>query len=105
MVLGLPKAREGFYLPALEAMCAGALVVCPDCVGNRELCTHDYNCLQPVYASGHIIDTIRGAFELSPKQRQRLLDGGYETARRNRPGREYKTFVRILEKAEELWRN
>ena len=34
----LPRATEGFYLPALEAMALGALVVCPDCVGNRSFC-------------------------------------------------------------------
>jgi hypothetical protein len=105
IVVGLPKAREGFYLPALEAMCAGALVVCPDCVGNRELVTHNYNCLQPIYTSGHIIEAIRQALKLGAKHRQRLIAGGYETAKRNRPAREYKNFLRILTKVDKLWRN
>ena len=31
----LPRAEEGFYLPALEAMAAGCSVITMDCVGNR----------------------------------------------------------------------
>jgi glycosyltransferase involved in cell wall biosynthesis len=104
IVVGLPKRREGFYLPALEAMCSGALVICPDCVGNRELCTHDYNCLQPIYAAGAIIETIKQALTLPTSERRRLVAGGLETAKRNRPAREYRQFVAILKKAGELWK-
>jgi glycosyltransferase involved in cell wall biosynthesis len=103
IIVGLPKSREGFYLPALEAMCAGALVICPDCVGNRELVTHDYNCLQPIYTSGHIVDAVRQALKLTPKQRQRLINGGYETAKRNRTNREYRKLLSILKRANHLW--
>jgi hypothetical protein len=105
IVVGLPKRREGFYLPALEAMCSGALVICPDCIGNRELCTDRYNCLQPIYSSGYIIETIKQALALPDVERRRILAGGLETAKRNRPAREYKQFARILGRAEELWRN
>ena len=41
----LPRAEEGFYLPALEGMALGCLVVTLDCVGNRGFCRHDRNCL------------------------------------------------------------
>ena len=34
----VPNPKEGFYLPALEAMALGTIVVCPDCVGNRSFC-------------------------------------------------------------------
>jgi len=47
----LPHAKEGFYLPALEGMAMGTLVVCPDCVGNREFCISNTNCLMPDYTS------------------------------------------------------
>jgi len=48
VVVCLPSPREGFYLPALEAMAVGALTVCPDAGGN-EYCEDGVNCLQPVY--------------------------------------------------------
>ena len=41
----LPRAEEGFYLPALEAMASGCLVVTLDCIGNRGFRRHDDNCL------------------------------------------------------------
>ena len=37
MTLFLPNQREGVYIPGLEGMALGTLVVCPDCVGNRSL--------------------------------------------------------------------
>jgi glycosyltransferase involved in cell wall biosynthesis len=36
---------EGFYMPALEGMALGTLVVCPDCIGNRSFCLPGYNSL------------------------------------------------------------
>ena len=44
--LGCPIAEEGFYLPALEAMAAGAVVIVPDASGNMVYCRFDENCLQ-----------------------------------------------------------
>jgi len=43
----LPNPTEGFYLPALEGMASGTLVVCPDCVGNRSFCRDGLNCFRP----------------------------------------------------------
>jgi glycosyltransferase involved in cell wall biosynthesis len=41
---------EGFYLPALEGMALGTVVVCPDCVGNRDFCIDGKNCFMPDYS-------------------------------------------------------
>ena len=41
----LPYEQVGFYLPALEAMASGCIVVTLDCIGNRGFCRHDENCL------------------------------------------------------------
>jgi glycosyltransferase involved in cell wall biosynthesis len=43
--LATPNSTEGFYLPGLEAMSAGAVVVTPDAVGNRAYCNFGNNCL------------------------------------------------------------
>jgi glycosyltransferase involved in cell wall biosynthesis len=45
IVITLPEPLEGFYLPALEAMAAGCLVICPDAVGNRGFCRDGETCL------------------------------------------------------------
>ena len=39
--------HEGFCLPILEAMAAGAAVVCTDADGNRDFCRDGENCLMP----------------------------------------------------------
>ena len=47
LVVLLPLAEEGFYLPALEAMAMGCVVICPDCVGNRAFCVDEVTALVP----------------------------------------------------------
>lgn len=44
--LSTPLAEEGLYLPGLEAMAAGQIVITPDAYGNRFYCDFDKNCLQ-----------------------------------------------------------
>ncbi len=44
--LGTPLAEEGSYLPALEAMAAGALVIMPDAVGNRTYARFGETCVE-----------------------------------------------------------
>ena len=39
-----PHPQEGLYLPGLEAMAAGHLLVVPDAIGNRFYCDFDVNC-------------------------------------------------------------
>lgn len=40
-----PKPQEGFYLPGLEAMAAGAVVLTPDVGGNMIYCRFGENCM------------------------------------------------------------
>jgi hypothetical protein len=44
--LGCPNPEEGFYMPGLEAMEAGALVIVPDVAGNLAYCRFGLNCLE-----------------------------------------------------------
>jgi hypothetical protein len=43
----LPYREEGFYLPALEAMVMGCVVICPDCIGNRSFCINGVTAVVP----------------------------------------------------------
>ncbi len=47
IVCFLPFDKEGFYMPALEAMALGRLVICPDCGGNRSFCIDSATALVP----------------------------------------------------------
>jgi glycosyltransferase involved in cell wall biosynthesis len=55
VVVTIPYEREGFFLPALEAMAVGAVVVCPDCVGNRSFCRDRDTAFRPAYTLDDIV--------------------------------------------------
>ena len=44
---GFITYKEGFYLPAIEAMAMGHIPIGPACVGNRDYCKNGYNSLIP----------------------------------------------------------
>ena len=102
VALLLPRHKEGFYLPALEAMALGALVVCPDCIGNRSYCLPGQNCLRPEYVE----DAITGAVETALERFDELpalVERARATARAHDLRREREAFHEILGRAEELW--
>jgi hypothetical protein len=101
----LPKAREGFYLPALEAMAIGTLVVCPDVAGNRSFCLPDHNCLRPEYELEAIVRATEAALALSPERRAAMLTNARQTAHAHDMGRERAEFLAILENLGDLWRD
>ncbi len=73
--------HEGFCLPVLEAMSAGAPVVCTDADGNRDFCVDGENCLMPEADPR----AVRRALErvlADDALRARLIAGGHETAER-----------------------
>lgn len=43
--VGTPLEKEGFYLPGLEAMAAGCIVLMPDAEGNLAYCNYGENCI------------------------------------------------------------
>lgn len=47
ILVGIPSAVEGLYLPSLEGMAARCVVVCSDAIGNRTHCIPGETCLQP----------------------------------------------------------
>jgi hypothetical protein len=100
----LPRKEEGFYLPALEAMACGAIVVCPDCVGNRDFCHDALNCFRPAYDADEILAAIYRALSLSPKQTNEMLKQADAMVREHSLERERESFLEILEQVDEIWR-
>ena len=97
------KEGEGFYLPALEAMALGSLVICPDCVGNRSFCLPNHNCFRPDYDSDSIINSVKIALELSAGEVERILANAHLTASKHNLMAEKEAFFNILTKVRELW--
>jgi glycosyltransferase involved in cell wall biosynthesis len=73
--------HEGFCLPPLEAMAAGAAVVCTDAHGNRDFCRDGENCLL-VEATPEAVSAGIDRLLRDPALRERLEEGGFETAKR-----------------------
>lgn len=93
----LPTADEGFFLPALEAMAAGALVVCPDCVGNRGFCLDGVTCLRPQYTLEAVTDAAVTVSRLPPAGADSMLQAAAAEAHRHGLERERLAFLEILE--------
>jgi glycosyltransferase involved in cell wall biosynthesis len=73
--------HEGFCLPVLEAMSAGAAVVCTDAHGNRDFCRDGENCLMPADRSPTALAAAIARLLADPALRRRLSAAGHETAR------------------------
>lgn len=101
-VLFLPNRDEGFYLPALEGMALGALVICPDCIGNRGY-LNDANGLFPAYNLPALIDATETALTLPEAERAERLARARETAARHQPAAERAAFSEVLRNLDHLW--
>ncbi|MGC8949527.1 MAG: glycosyltransferase, partial [Thermoprotei archaeon] len=74
--------KESFGLPPLEAMACGTAVVTTDCGGFRDYAVDGYNSLivppgDPKAVADAVIKILRDS-----KLRERLVEGGLETAKR-----------------------
>lgn len=98
IVICLPAAIEGFYLPALEAMAIGSLVIVPPVVGNS-YCVHGSNCIVPEYDVNRIIGAIQFALGLSLSKSKELIENAKMTAQKYSLSKERAAFHGILKKA------
>ncbi len=96
--LATPLAEEGFYMPGLEAMASGAVVISPDAGGNRAYCEFGKNCvgvgLEDAEGYAEALKNLRsggvGAVE-------RLRAAGYETVGRHTLEHERVRFGEFME--------
>jgi glycosyltransferase involved in cell wall biosynthesis len=105
LVVTLPRTVEGFYLPALEAMASGAVVVCPDCLGNRDFCRDGVNCFRPGYALEDILAAIYRALALTSGEAQKIRKEADATVEEYSLERERGAFLELLNRIDALWRS
>jgi glycosyltransferase involved in cell wall biosynthesis len=91
----LPQKTEGFYLPAIEAMAAGSLVICPYVLGN-DFCIDGYNCLVPDYNIQSIISCLDKALVFSSDKFQEMLHKARKTSLENNLKKERKSFHSLI---------
>lgn len=93
----LPVEREGFFLPALEAMAVGAVVVCPDCVGNRGFCRDNDTAFRPAYGLEEVFAATLAAVRQSAQAAEAMRQAAAAEVRRHGLDAERLAFLRILD--------
>ena len=101
----LPYAQEGFYLPALEAMASGSLVVTADCIGNRGVCHHGRNCLIAEPRPQSLLEATQKALAMSVSERGRMHRQARDTAASHSLKIERQRFHAVLGDIDRLWRD
>jgi hypothetical protein len=99
VLVTLPHPIEGFFLPALEGMAAGCVVVCNDAVGNRSHCIPDETCLQPPRddLQAHLGAVLRALTD--EPLRRRLREGGRRMALKHTMAAERAAFHGFIDAA------
>ena len=100
----LPLKQEGFYLPALEALASGCLLITQDCIGNRSFCRHEDNCLIAGPSPESLAATVKTAMQLPAPERLRLLRRAAATATEHSLAAERRRFHVTLKEIDPLWR-
>ena len=101
----LPRAEEGFYLPALESMALGCLVVTLDCVGNRGFCRHERNCLVAAPTAESLAAATERMLQMPPAERDSLRQQSRATATEYSLEAERVRFQAVLADIDRLWRD
>jgi glycosyltransferase involved in cell wall biosynthesis len=92
-----PNAEEGFYMPALEAMESGCIVVTPDVGGNMAYCRPGENCLLVGYddVDGYLA-ALRDISSWPAEKLDAFRRAGYGSTAPFDLGRERKAFADYL---------
>lgn len=101
--LFLPGETEGFYLPALEGMALGTLVVCPDCAGNRSFCLPGHNALRPDYMFEELVRAAETALAMPPDRALWIRTNARQIAESHDLLGERRAFFDVLDNLDELW--
>jgi len=100
-VVTIPYSAEGAYLPPLEAMAMGALVVCPRAPGMGDACRDGQTCLAPHRTAEAISDAVLYAARMSDDERQVMVEAGRAEAGRRPLEDERRAVLDLLARLEQ----
>jgi glycosyltransferase involved in cell wall biosynthesis len=92
-----PSPQEGFYLPALEAMAAGLIVLVPDVEGNMEFCRFEENCLEVAFEDvDSAVAALKRVSAMPVAELDRLRSAGHTTTEGYQLDEERQKFADLL---------
>ena len=100
----LPSVTEGFYLPAIEAMALGTIVICPDCIGNRAFCKNGDNCLVPTYSLDGIFGAINTVINMNSHELNHIQNSAIAMSKLHNIEIERQSFIEILNLTSKIWK-
>lgn len=101
VVLGCPIPQEGVYLPGVEAMAAGALLVIPDAGGNMAYCRFDENCIGATLEDeASYVAALQRIAAMGEDEVASFRAAGHETADTHSLEREAEAFGEFLGRVE-----
>ena len=96
-----PNAQEGLYMPGLEAMAAGCIVITPDVTGNMSYCKPGNNCLLVEFENARsYLEALHNIESLPSNELASLRSEGYAVTSEFDLGREREAFAKYLRR---LW--
>jgi glycosyltransferase involved in cell wall biosynthesis len=100
--LATPLVEEGFYMPGLEAMAAGAVVISSDAGGNRAYCRFGENCLPARFENAKdYAAALRALKGYGTGEIEALRRGGYKAVGRHTLEHERDGFGEFMTKLTE----
>jgi Glycosyl transferases group 1 len=92
-----PNPEEGFYMPGLEAMESGCVVLTPDAGGNMAYCRPGENCVLVGYDDVHgYVEALRQIRTWQPSEIDRIRYAGYGSTKPFDLAGERDAFIRYL---------
>ncbi|MCB1560421.1 MAG: glycosyltransferase, partial [Xanthomonadales bacterium] len=104
VVVTLPLSFEGLYLPALEAMMAGSLLVFPKVEAATDYAEDGSNCHLCDHSVESIVQTVDRALGMSPAEANQMRQSAIETTKRFSLDRERREFLEVLDNLDAIWR-
>lgn len=102
VAIPLPLAQEGFFLPGLEAMALGCLLVGVDAAGNREYLRDGVNAIVAAPTLAGILEAV-SRLPADRPARDAMIAAGSETAAAFSLAHERAAFHRLLDDLEAQW--
>ena len=100
----LRSPREGFYLPALEAMVMRTTVLCPDVEGNRSFCRDGETAIVVSDSNqSALLAAVDRLIALGDNDREALVARAAKTAASYDLSRERAAFHEILNEIHQIW--